>query len=126
MFASSTIQLRIDDETPTAAHLTPFYLREHSKRILRGALFNDSKFLAEINVMDYSLVVGVDSNNNELVVGIVGERKWQQRRLYWVSYHPILYPHVHLGQKARELGQGLDVPGWCQQGRAHHYRPSSV
>ncbi len=52
--------------------MTPFYLREHSKRILRGALFNDSKFLADINVMDYSLVVGVDSAKNELVVGIVG------------------------------------------------------
>lgn len=56
----------------TVAHLAPFYLREHSKRILRGALFNDSKFLADINVMDYSLVVGVDSVKNELVVGIVG------------------------------------------------------
>ena len=56
-----------------AAHISPFYLREHSKRILRGALYNDSKFLADINVMDYSLVVGVDSLNNELVVGIVGE-----------------------------------------------------
>ncbi len=54
------------------AHLAPFYLREHSKRILRGALYNDSKFLADINVMDYSLVVGVDSEKNELVVGIVG------------------------------------------------------
>ncbi len=42
-----------------AAHLAPFYLREHSKRVLRGALYNDSKFLADINVMDYSLVCGV-------------------------------------------------------------------
>jgi hypothetical protein len=57
----------------TAAHLVPFYLREHSKRILRGALYNDSKFLSDINVMDYSLVVGVDSQKNELVVGIVGK-----------------------------------------------------
>ena len=57
----------------TDAHLAPFYLREHSKRILRGALYNDSKFLSEINVMDYSLVVGVDSQKNELVVGIVGK-----------------------------------------------------
>jgi 1-phosphatidylinositol-3-phosphate 5-kinase len=55
-----------------AAHLAPLYLREHSKRILRGALYNDSKFLADINVMDYSLVVGVDSLKNEVVVGIVG------------------------------------------------------
>lgn len=57
----------------TAQHLAPFYLREHSKRILRGALSNDSRFLADINVMDYSLVVGVDSQSEELVVGIVGE-----------------------------------------------------
>lgn len=40
---------------------------------MRGALYNDSKFLADINVMDYSLVVGVDSAKNELVVGIVGQ-----------------------------------------------------
>lgn len=59
--------------SPTAAHLFPFFLREHSKRILRGALNSDSKFLADINVMDYSFVVGVDSVKNELVVGIVGE-----------------------------------------------------
>jgi hypothetical protein len=57
----------------TDAHLAPFYLREHSKRILRGALYNDSKFLSDINVMDYSLVVGVDSQKNELVMGIVGK-----------------------------------------------------
>lgn len=56
-----------------AAHLSPFYLKEHSKRILRGALYNDSKFLSDINVMDYSLVVGVDNETHELVVGIVGE-----------------------------------------------------
>lgn len=55
-----------------AAHLLPFYLKEHSKRILRGALYNDSKFLSDINVMDYSLVVGVDNETHELVVGIVG------------------------------------------------------
>jgi 1-phosphatidylinositol-3-phosphate 5-kinase len=59
--------------SPTAAHLSPFFLREHSKRILRGALNSDSKFLADTNVMDYSFVVGIDSVKNELVVGIVGE-----------------------------------------------------
>ena len=67
-------------QEPSAAHLSPFYLREHSKRILRGSLYNDSKFLEDINVMDYSLVVGVDSLNNELVVGIVGEHFTLNRR----------------------------------------------
>ena len=28
-------------------------------------------FLANLNVMDYSLVVGVDTENKELVVGVV-------------------------------------------------------
>lgn len=55
-----------------AAHLLPFYLREHSKRIMRGALWNDSKFLAKLDIMDYSLLVAVDSENNDLIVGIVG------------------------------------------------------
>lgn len=67
-----------------AAHLTPFYLREHSKRILRGALYNDSKFLADLNVMDYSLVVGYDSKASELVVGIVGTSDAPQRYEYIV------------------------------------------
>jgi len=64
-------EVLLDENLVQSAHLAPFYLREHSKRILRGALYNDSKFLADINVMDYSLVVGVDSEKNELVVGIV-------------------------------------------------------
>ena len=42
---------------------------------MRGALFNDSKFLADVNVMDYSLVVGVDTTRNELVMGIVGQQR---------------------------------------------------
>ncbi|CDO73161.1 hypothetical protein BN946_scf185007.g216 [Trametes cinnabarina] len=54
-------EVLLDENLVQTAHLAPFYVREHSKRILRGALFNDSKFLADINVMDYSLVVGVDN-----------------------------------------------------------------
>lgn len=108
-----------------AAHLSPFYLREHSKRILRGALYNDSKFLADINVMDYSLVVGVDSLNNELVVGIVGECR-DTKLMYCVFIPHRLHPNVHMGQKARELGQGFNIFGRCEQGRANHHRSSSV
>lgn len=67
-----------------AAHLSPFYVREHAKRILRGSLYNDTKFLADIHVMDYSLVVGVDTVKNELVVGIVG--KFQDCELFLNLY----------------------------------------
>ncbi|KAH9858260.1 hypothetical protein C2E23DRAFT_880897 [Lenzites betulinus] len=81
-------EVLLDENLVQTAHLTPFYVREHSKRILRGALFNDSKFLADINVMDYSLVVGVDSANNELVVGIVDYIRtytWDKKLESWVK-----------------------------------------
>jgi 1-phosphatidylinositol-3-phosphate 5-kinase len=75
-----------------AAHLAPFYLREHSKRILRGALYNDSKFLSDINVMDYSLVVGVDSTKNELVVGIVGA--WSSNGMLYTIIAEVLEDYI--------------------------------
>ncbi|KAG7099823.1 hypothetical protein E1B28_001632 [Marasmius oreades] len=81
-------EVLLDENLVQTAHLTPFYLREHSKRILRGALYNDSKFLADINVMDYSLVCGVDSQNNELVVGIVDFIRtytWDKKLESWVK-----------------------------------------
>ncbi|KAI0035107.1 hypothetical protein K488DRAFT_43997 [Vararia minispora EC-137] len=81
-------EVLLDENLVQLAHLSPFYVREHSKRILRGALFNDSKFLADINVMDYSLVVGVDSQKSELVVGIVDYVRtytWDKKLESWVK-----------------------------------------
>ncbi|KAH7930487.1 hypothetical protein BV22DRAFT_65990 [Leucogyrophana mollusca] len=81
-------EVLLDENLVETAHLSPFYLREHSKRILRGALYNDSKFLADINVMDYSLVVGVDSQSSELVVGIVDYIRtytWDKKLESWVK-----------------------------------------
>ena len=51
---------------------SPLFLREHAKQMLRTSLWNDTLFLAKMNVMDYSLVIGVDDSAKELVVGIVG------------------------------------------------------
>ncbi|KAL6307650.1 hypothetical protein BKA93DRAFT_926297 [Sparassis latifolia] len=81
-------EVLLDENLVETSHLAPFYLREHSKRILRGSLFNDSKFLADINVMDYSLVVGVDSLKNELVVGVVDYIRtytWDKKLESWVK-----------------------------------------
>ncbi|KAH8119967.1 hypothetical protein DFH11DRAFT_1557576 [Phellopilus nigrolimitatus] len=81
-------EVLLDENLVQTAHLSPFYVREHAKRILRGALFNDTKFLADINVMDYSLVVGVDSAKNELVVGIVDYIRtytWDKKLESWVK-----------------------------------------
>ncbi|TFK77523.1 hypothetical protein BDN72DRAFT_808414 [Pluteus cervinus] len=81
-------EVLLDENLVESAHENPLYLREHSKRILRGALHNDSKFLSEINVMDYSLVCGVDSENKKLVVGIVDYVRtytWDKKLESWVK-----------------------------------------
>ncbi|KAF8755992.1 Translation initiation factor IF-2, N-terminal region [Rhizoctonia solani] len=44
-------------------------VQEHAKRILRTAIWNDTQFLEDANVMDYSMVVGVDNTKNQLVIG---------------------------------------------------------
>ncbi|KAG9121149.1 1-phosphatidylinositol-3-phosphate 5-kinase [Ceratobasidium sp. 392] len=64
-------EVLLDENLVQASYIEPYYLREHTKRILRGAIWNDTQFLADLNVMDYSMLVGVDSAKNELVVGIV-------------------------------------------------------
>lgn len=47
-------------------------MREYAKNILRASLWNDTLFLAKMNVMDYSLVIAIDHDRKQLVVGIIG------------------------------------------------------
>ncbi|CAL1530359.1 unnamed protein product, partial [Lymnaea stagnalis] len=50
---------------------SPLYLRPHSKYVLKSAITSDSTFLSTNLVMDYSLLVGVDEDTQEMVVGII-------------------------------------------------------
>ncbi|XP_074643443.1 1-phosphatidylinositol 3-phosphate 5-kinase-like isoform X3 [Tubulanus polymorphus] len=49
----------------------PLYIRPHSKTVLTLAITSDTHFLSSHFVMDYSLLVGLDEVNKELVVGII-------------------------------------------------------
>jgi 1-phosphatidylinositol-3-phosphate 5-kinase len=49
----------------------PLYILPHSKAVLTAAIQNDTEFLSAQSVMDYSLLVGLDSENKELVLGII-------------------------------------------------------
>jgi 1-phosphatidylinositol-3-phosphate 5-kinase len=69
--ASGPGEVLMDENLVEISLKSPLYIREASKRMLSEAIDNDTQFLANLNVMDYSLVVGVDSVNQELVVGIV-------------------------------------------------------
>jgi 1-phosphatidylinositol-3-phosphate 5-kinase len=64
-------EVLLDENLVETNQLTPIFIREHSKKLLRASLYNDSLFLADMNVMDYSLMVGVDRASKQLVVGII-------------------------------------------------------
>ncbi|KAK3729009.1 hypothetical protein QZH41_011466, partial [Actinostola sp. cb2023] len=49
----------------------PIFIRPHSKAVLSKAIHNDTEFLAQHMVMDYSLLVGIDEMRSELVIGII-------------------------------------------------------
>ncbi|NWZ19493.1 FYV1 kinase, partial [Asarcornis scutulata] len=49
----------------------PLYIRSHCKAVLRASIHSDSQFLSSHLIIDYSLLVGRDDTNNELVVGII-------------------------------------------------------
>ncbi|XP_012274493.1 1-phosphatidylinositol 3-phosphate 5-kinase isoform X2 [Orussus abietinus] len=61
---------------------SPLYIRVHSKAVLNKAIEKDTKFLADNSVMDYSLLVGLEPNSDELVLGIIGPlpgtRSWRR------------------------------------------------
>ncbi|BEJ13748.1 hypothetical protein CspHIS471_0309220 [Cutaneotrichosporon sp. HIS471] len=81
-------EVLLDENLMEISHTSPLYLRDHAKLILRTALWNDTLFLSGLNVMDYSLVVGVDAENKELVVGVVDYIRtftWDKKVESWVK-----------------------------------------
>jgi len=81
-------QVLLDENLVQNSYKSPFYIREHSKRILRSALWNDSQFLEDLDVMDYSLLVAVDERTNEIVVGVVDYIRtytWDKKLESWVK-----------------------------------------
>lgn len=54
----------------------PLYILSHSNTILREAILRDASFLEKSDVMDYSLLVGLNSDDKLLVLGIIGKSSW--------------------------------------------------
>ncbi|KAI4352822.1 hypothetical protein L6164_007038 [Bauhinia variegata] len=67
---------------------SPLYVSNGEKRRLQRAVWNDTTFLNSINVMDYSLLVGVDSQRRELVCGIIDylrQYTWDKHLETWMK-----------------------------------------
>ncbi|XP_008801162.2 putative 1-phosphatidylinositol-3-phosphate 5-kinase FAB1C [Phoenix dactylifera] len=71
----------------------PIFLGSKAKRSLERAVWNDTSFLASGDVMDYSLLVGIDEDRKELVIGIIDfmrQYTWDKQLETWVKASGIL------------------------------------
>ncbi|MCD7454655.1 1-phosphatidylinositol-3-phosphate 5-kinase fab1b [Datura stramonium] len=67
---------------------TSLLLLETKQKTLERAVWNDTAFLALVDVMDYSLLVGVDEEKNELVLGIIDS----MRQYTWIHLETWVTP----------------------------------
>ncbi|OZJ06649.1 hypothetical protein BZG36_00277 [Bifiguratus adelaidae] len=81
-------EVLLDENLVELMYQSPLFIREHSKEILRGSLHNDTLFLSKLKVMDYSLLLGIDEERKELIVGIVDFIRtftWDKKLESWVK-----------------------------------------
>ena len=81
-------EVLLDENMVEFIYESPLFSREHSKRILRASVWNDTLFLARQNVMDYSLMIAIDEKRKELVVGIIDcirTYTWDKRLETWIK-----------------------------------------
>ncbi|KAL2338829.1 hypothetical protein Fmac_013275 [Flemingia macrophylla] len=90
---SGSNKVLLDQNLIEAMPTSPIFVGNKAKRLLERAVWNDTAFLASIDVMDYSLLVGVDEEKHELVVGIIDfmrQYTWDKHLETWVKTSGIL------------------------------------
>jgi len=83
------------EDMPTS----PIFMTNHSKLLLERAVYNDTSFLAKVNVMDYSLLAVVLEDRQELVIGIIDyirQYTWDKHLETWVKASGILGGSKHI------------------------------
>lgn len=83
----------LDTNLLEALRTKPIFVGSKAKRSLERAVWNDTSFLASVDVMDYSLLVGVDEESKELVLGIIDfmrQYTWDKHLETWVKASGIL------------------------------------
>eukprot|EP00878_Enallax_costatus_P009679 GHUV01010111.1.p1 GENE.GHUV01010111.1~~GHUV01010111.1.p1 ORF type:complete len:168 (+),score=51.26 GHUV01010111.1:301-804(+) len=85
--------VHLDDNLRRANLQQPILVDEGMLRAMERALWSDTSFLAGLGVMDYSLLVGVDKEHNQLVVAIIDFIRtytWDKQLETWVKSSGIL------------------------------------
>ncbi|KAH8521214.1 hypothetical protein H0E87_002318 [Populus deltoides] len=91
--SSGSNKVLLDQNLIEAMPTSPIFVGNKSKRLLERAVWNDTSFLASIDVMDYSLLVGVDEEKHELALGIIDfmrQYTWDKHLETWVKASGIL------------------------------------
>ena len=81
-------EVLLDENMVEFIYESPLFAREHSKKLLRSSVHNDTLFLARQNVMDYSLMIAIDEKRKELVVGIIDcirTYTWDKKLESWIK-----------------------------------------
>lgn len=81
-------EVLLDENMVEFIYESPLFSREHSKKLLRASVWNDTLFLSRQNVMDYSLMIAIDENRKELVVGIIDcirTYTWDKKLESWIK-----------------------------------------
>ncbi|KAL9602447.1 MAG: hypothetical protein Q9219_001871 [cf. Caloplaca sp. 3 TL-2023] len=79
-------EVLLDENMVDFIYESPLFAREHSKKLLRASVWNDTLFLSRQNVMDYSLMIAIDEQRKELVVGIIDVIRtytWDKKLEFW-------------------------------------------
>lgn len=90
---------------------SPLHVNWKAEWKLQQAVWNDTSFLHFIDVMDYSLLVGVDAENKELVCGIIDylrpytfDKKLESLIKYFVKNHlPTILPPEDYKKRLRDF-----------------------
>ncbi|XP_010937259.1 1-phosphatidylinositol-3-phosphate 5-kinase FAB1B [Elaeis guineensis] len=91
--SSGNNKVLLDQNLIESMPTSPIFVGNKAKRLLERAVWNDTSFLASIDVMDYSLLVGVDEEKHELVLGIIDfmrQYTWDKHLETWVKASGIL------------------------------------
>ncbi|KAK4783149.1 hypothetical protein SAY86_007523 [Trapa natans] len=90
---SGNNKVLLDQNLVEAMATSPIFVGNKAKRLLERAVWNDTAFLASIDVMDYSMLAGVDEERHELVLGIIDfmrQYTWDKHLETWVKTSGIL------------------------------------
>ena len=68
---SASIPTLLDGDFLEFTSGRPLPLTDRAKAVFHMSILNDTLFLSIINVLDYSILVGIDEEKMELVVGII-------------------------------------------------------